>query len=119
MIKVVALLKRRPELTLEAFCDYYEHHHAPLFQRTIPVDVANAIVHYVQNHAMHLGGGTSGPPFDCVTEMGFADLAGVKVWTDWYYSEDGKVLRDDEETFMDPAQRVVVMTTEHDLGTAL
>ena len=43
MIKIVALIKRRPDVTLEQFCEYYEHHHAPLFHRSIPPEVADAI----------------------------------------------------------------------------
>ena len=42
MIKIVALIKRRPDLTLEEFCEYYEYRHAPLFHRSIPADVAAA-----------------------------------------------------------------------------
>ena len=114
MIKIVALLKRRTDVTLEEFCTYYEHQHAPLFARTIPPDVAAAITHYVQNHALQLG--QTDPPFDCVTEIGFDDLAGMERWTSWYLGAGGKVLRDDEETFMDPRQRVVIVTDERNIG---
>jgi uncharacterized protein (TIGR02118 family) len=116
VIKIVALIKRRPEVTLEEFCEYYEHRHAPLFARTLPADVAEAIKHYVQNHALRLGRSTTDPPYDCVTEIGFDDLAGMERWTNWYLGEGGKVLRDDEETFMDPRQRVVIVTEERDIG---
>ena len=112
MIKIVALIKRRPDLTLDAFSTYYEHHHAPLFARTIPPEVAAAITHYVQNHAVRLGRSATDAPYDCVTEIGFDDLAGMELWTNWYLGDDGKVLRDDEENFMDLSQRVVVVTEE-------
>jgi hypothetical protein len=116
MIKIVALLKRRPDVTLEQFCSYYEHNHAALFARSIPPDVAVAIKHYVQNHAVRLGRSTTDPPYDCVTEIGFDDLAGMQRWTSWYLGEDGKVLRDDEETFMDTGARVVIVTDERNIG---
>jgi uncharacterized protein (TIGR02118 family) len=116
MIKIVALIKRRPDVTLEEFCHYYEHHHAPLFARTIPADVADAIKHYVQNHAVRLGRSSTDPPYDCVTEIGFDDVAGMQLWTNWYLGEEGRVLRDDEETFMDPRQRVVIVTDERQIG---
>jgi hypothetical protein len=116
MIKIVALIKRRGDVSLAEFCDHYEHRHAPLFHRTIPPEVADAITHYVQNHALQLGSGVTEPAYDCVTEIGFADLAGLRVWSDWYLGEGGKVLRDDEEQFMDARQRVVIVTEEHDLG---
>ena len=112
MIKIVALIKRRPDVTLEEFCRYYEQQHAPLFARTIPPDVAEAITHYVQNHALRLGRSSTDPPYDCVTEIGFDDLGGIERWTKWYLGEEGKVLRDDEEHFMDRSQRVVIVTDE-------
>jgi len=117
MVKIVALLKRREGVSLEEFCDYYEHHHAPLFHRSIPPEVADAITRYVQNHALQLGSGGTEPAYDCVTEIGFADLAGMRLWSEWYLGEEGAVLRDDEERFMDPRRRVVIVTEEHDLGS--
>jgi uncharacterized protein (TIGR02118 family) len=116
MIKIVALIKRRPDLTHDAFCEYYEHRHAPLFARTIPDDVAAAITHYVQNHTVPLGRPTE-LPYDCVTEIGFDDLEGMRTWSDWYLGDGGKVLRDDEENFMDIDQRIVIVTDEHRIGT--
>ncbi len=116
MIKIVALIKRRPGVTLEQFCEYYEHHHAPLFHRSIPPEVADAITHYVQNHALRLGRGKADPAYDCITEIGFRDVAGMELWSNWYLGEEGKVLREDEESFMDPSQRIVVVTDERDIG---
>ena len=118
MIKIVALLKRRPDVTLEEFSSYYEHQHAPLFARSIPPDVADAITHYVQNHAVQLGRSSTEPPYDCVTEIGFDDLAGMQRWSNWYLGEEGKVLRDDEEKFMDTAARVVIVTDERNIGVS-
>jgi uncharacterized protein (TIGR02118 family) len=115
VIKLIALIKRREDVTQEEFRDYYEQRHAPLFQRTIPHDVRAAIVRYVQNHAVVLGSGTNAPAYDCVTEIGFEDLDGMRLWSEWYRGDGGKVLRDDEEHFMDPSQRVVIVTDERDL----
>ena len=117
MIKIVALIKRRADVTLDTFRDYYEHNHATLFQRTITDDVAAAITHYVQNHAVHLGDGTTDAPYDCITEIGFDDIEGMRTWSRWYLGEEGKVLRDDEERFMDTSRRVVIVTDEHRIGT--
>jgi len=115
MIKIVALLKRRPDVTLEEFSRYYEHQHAPLAARSIPPDVAGAIKRYVQNHAVRLGDSATDPPYDCVTEISFDDEAGMELWTNWYLGEGGKVLREDEENFMDPRQRIVIVTDERDI----
>jgi hypothetical protein len=116
VIKIVALIKRRPDLSHEAFCTYYEQRHAPLFARTIPADVAAAITHYVQNHAVPLGGATE-LAYDCVTEIGFDDLEGMRTWSRWYLGDGGKVLRDDEEHFMDVDRRIVIVTEERRIGT--
>jgi uncharacterized protein (TIGR02118 family) len=115
VIKLIALLKRRPELTLEEFQTYYEQQHVPLFARSIPPEVADAIVYYVQNHSVQLPGSTSDPPYDVVTEFGFDDIEGMRAWTTWYLGPEGKVLRDDEDNFMDKSKRVVVVTEEHRL----
>ena len=56
MIKLVALIKRRSDVTPEAFRDYYEHRHALLFRESIPPEVADAIASYTQSHAVELGG---------------------------------------------------------------
>ena len=112
MIKIVALIKRRDDLTLEGFRTYYEQRHAALFATILPPDVDAAIVHYVQNHAIRLGDNTSDPPYDCITEIGFDDLDGMQRWSRWYLGEGGKPLRDDEENFMDPRQRIVIVTDE-------
>lgn len=110
MIKIVALLKRRADLTPAEFAEHYEHRHAPLFARVIPPEVEQVITHYGQNHAVDLGGRE--PAWDCITEIGFRDMAGVRVWSDWYAGPHGAVLREDEERFMDTAARVVVVADE-------
>jgi uncharacterized protein (TIGR02118 family) len=115
VIKLVALIKRRADLSLADFLAYYETQHAPLFARTIPPEVADAIMAYTQLHPVRLGGG-SDPPYDCVTEFTFADMRALRQWTSWYAGPEAQVLRDDEERFMDTAQRVVVITEEHRLA---
>ena len=115
MIKIVALIKRRPDLTLDEFREYYAQRHAPLFRRVIPPDVSDAITHYVQNHAVPLGTAGTDAPYDCVTEIGFDDVDGMRRWSRWYLGDDGKVLRHDEAHFMDPHQRVVIVTEALDL----
>jgi hypothetical protein len=112
VIKLVAMLKRREDLTLDEFLAYYTDEHVPLFYRTIPTEVEDAIKHYVQNHALQLGG-TTDPAFDCIVEFGFDDLDGLRRWTSFYLGPEGQVLRDDEEKFMDVGRRVVVVTEEH------
>jgi hypothetical protein len=116
VIKLIVLIKRREDLTLEEFRDHYENRHASLFQRTIPRDVRDAITLYIQNHAVQMEQRNAVLPYDCVTEIGFDDTVGLMLWTQWYRGEEGKVLRDDEENFMDLSRRLVIVTTEHNIG---
>jgi uncharacterized protein (TIGR02118 family) len=115
VIKLIALIKRREDFTLEEFREYYEQKHVPLFARSIPPEVADAIIYYVQNHAVRLGQSSPNPPFDVVTEFGFEDVEGMRKWTDWYLGPEGQVLRDDEKNFMHISRREVVVTEERRL----
>lgn len=114
MIKIIAMIKRKPDLSFEEFSSYYFDRHAALCWSLVPPAVADRIVHYVQNHARALGGGGSNAPYDCVTEIGFDDLEGLEMWNEWYLGPDGDTLRADEENFMDTARRVVVVTDERE-----
>lgn len=111
-VTVIATLKRKPGLSLEEFEAYYFERHAPLAAEVIPPDVASGITRYVQNHALRHGSCSAELPFDCVTEIGFRDMAALRRWVGWYDGPGGKVLRDDEEHFMDVAARQVVVTVE-------
>jgi uncharacterized protein (TIGR02118 family) len=108
MIKIVVLIKRKPGLTREEFSTYYFEKHAALARRVIPPEISAGITHYVQNHTLDVG--TSDPPYDCVTEIGFVDRAAMERWDTWYRGTEGKVLRDDEDTFADQSLRIDLVT---------
>ena len=109
MIKVIGLLKRRADLTHEEFSDYWFNKHQPLGERIVPKSALS--VGYVQNHAVSIGKGGEAP-FDAVAELVFEDRAGLQRWIEWYNSDAGKELRDDELNFMDVSQRVLIVTDE-------
>lgn len=109
MIKVIALLKRKDGMTREEFSDYWFNKHAPFGNSIAPPAALSA--KYVQNHALTMKGGGEAP-YDAVAELCFEDVAAMKRWTDWYYSDAGKPLRDDELNFMDVSKRVVIVTDE-------
>lgn len=109
MIKVIGLLKRRADLTHEEFSDYWFNKHQPLGERIVPKSALS--VGYVQNHAVSLGKGGEAL-FDAVAELVFEDRAGLQRWIEWYNSDAGKELRDDELNFMDVSQRVLIVTDE-------
>ncbi|MGE0066511.1 MAG: EthD domain-containing protein [Solirubrobacterales bacterium] len=116
MIKVVAMLRRREGLTHEEFFAYYEEKHLPLAWGLLPDEVTAVVVHYVQNHARRLGG--SEPPFDCVTEIGFADADGMRVYNEWYLGPGGAAIRADEDNFVDKERSKVLITDEHQAAFA-
>lgn len=67
MVKVCELVKRRPDLTVEQFQDYWRTTHGPMVSR-IP-----GIKRYVQSHPL-LGGYRKGPlPYDGVAEIWVED----------------------------------------------
>ncbi len=108
MIKVISLLKRKEGLSHEEFSKYWFEKHAPFGNSIAPPEALSK--RYVQNHALQLGKGES--PYDAVAELYFDDIAGMQRWIDWYYSDAGKPLRDDELNFMDVGKRIIVVTDE-------
>ena len=108
MIKVIGLLTRKAGLTHREFSDYWHNVHAPLGDRIVPDDAKSD--RYIQSHA--LIGADGSAPYDAVAELAFADKAGMQRWIDWYNSDAGKPLRDDEQNFMDVAKRIVIVTDE-------
>ena len=110
MIKIVSMLKRKEGISLQQFSDHW-FKHGPLSLREIPQDIQAICRRYAQNHAIMLGEGAE-PAFDGIAESCFDDLKGVRKWSDFYFSDAGKVLREDEENFMDKSKRIIVVTEE-------
>ncbi len=75
--KILLFMKRRPGMTVEAFRDYYENHHAPLCAK-----YAKHLKRYIRRYIdaqPHPETDTSGePPFDVITELWFDDEASFK-----------------------------------------
>ena len=112
MIKVIAMLKRKSGLTIQEFSQYWRDKHAPLASRMIPGEVASEQTRYVQNYAVKMSGGGD-LSFDGIAEICFNDLESFRKWNDWYFSDDAKPLRDDEDNFMDKSKRVIVIAEEN------
>lgn len=74
MIKQVVFLKRRKDLGLAEFIDYYEAHHRKIGERVL----AGYAVTYVRRYLDPAHLSTPNPPFDVITEMWFADWATQK-----------------------------------------
>ena len=98
MVKAIALLKRKPGLSLEQFRKHYEEVHAPLAKRLFPF-----IRKYVRNYvtvAPFMAAGRE-PKFDCITEEWFDDMEAFRTMMDIYTSDTGRPIREDEKGLFD------------------
>jgi uncharacterized protein (TIGR02118 family) len=99
MIKMIAVLKKRDDMTFEAFQDYYENHHAKLIAN-VPT-AARYLRRYVTNYVDETGKAVE-PDFHVITEVWFetqADLNdAVARLSD---PEMAKVYRTDERNMLD------------------
>jgi hypothetical protein len=62
MFKVMILIKRRPDISMDEFIDYYENHHAPLARR-----IVRNMKGYTRRYLTPLGEGEL--PYDVATEI--------------------------------------------------
>lgn len=120
MITIHYCLRRRPDLTLEAFSAYWRGTHADLVKSLAD---RLGIVRYVQHHAeipevaaqMAAMRGT-GQPFDGVAAISFAsadDLARGN--TDPAAADAQALLAADEAQFIDIANSVIFFTSAHEV----
>ena len=110
MIKVLAFIKRRSDLDLAAFRDYYEHHHVPLIDRLLPFYDG-----YRRNYLVStFREGESLMGFDVVTELRFASQEDYDGWR--AALADPAVLQqihDDERNFLEPGTTRMWVVDEH------
>lgn len=106
LIKAIALIKRRPDISREQFARHYEEVHAPLALRYFR-DWRG----YIRNHVVEtLRGGE--PAFDCISEFWFSDWKGIKDTVEFTASEAAQPIREDELSFMDRDNNVSCMVSE-------
>lgn len=111
MVKIILLLKRREGMSLEAFREYYEKNHVPLARAQLLPPGIRYVRHYVQPL-----GEVSSEPYDCVTEVWFADRAQMEAtFAKATASDFAAVLADDEAKVFDRAtMRYYCVYEEHD-----
>ncbi|MYM63993.1 EthD domain-containing protein [Pseudomaricurvus sp. HS19] len=68
--KILLFMKRRADLSAEAFRDYYENHHAPLCQK-YSRGVARYLRRFIEPQVHPETGVWEDPPFDVITELWF------------------------------------------------
>ena len=110
MIKVLAFIRKRPDLDLAAFREYYERHHAPLINRLLPY-----YQEYNRNYLMApFRPDQAAADFDVVTELVFASQADHDAWR--AALADPTVLdqiRADERNFLDQGATRMWVVDEH------
>ena len=95
-------------MTLEEFSKYWYEKHGPFALKIIPKGV---IKKYIQNHAISLPGGGE-QPFDGVIELHYDNLESLQKFNEWYFSNAGKALQDDEMNFIDRDKMTFLITEE-------
>lgn len=102
MIKAIALLRRKPGLSREAFIAHYETRHAPLIRSLLP-----EITDYRRNYVDRTGAFESPVAtidFDSVTEMRFASRAAYDAFLARAADpEVARLIAEDEENVFDRA----------------
>jgi len=98
VIGTIALIARKAGTSRDAFRDHYEDVHAPL---ALPL-LGDGLRHYVRNHVREVLAGR-GANFDVLSEFGYAGSRDLEEVGEMLASERGKVILDDEQSFMDKA----------------
>ena len=117
-LKILWLLKRRPDITPAQFREHYERSHAAIARKY----VGHLLLGYTRNYQTEAWGGTATDPggfsrrsfdYDCITELEVADEAA--------YEEMGRIfgspaaaaeLIEDEHKFLDREATVMLRCDE-------
>jgi uncharacterized protein (TIGR02118 family) len=100
MVKLVACLKRKPGVSVEAFQRHWRTQHAEIVVRQA------GLRRYVQNHVLPASYANGEPPFDGVAEAWFDDVDAMRRLAP---SAEYRAVRDDEPSFLDvPGMRVLL-----------
>ncbi len=106
MVKTISLIKRKSDISRKEFARHYEQVHAPLALKLFP-----AIKGYVRNHIIDDPGARE-TGFDCISEFWFDSIEDTQKVVEFWQSEAGQVIRDDEQKFMDTSKTVSVLVDE-------
>jgi len=104
-VKLVCFVRRRPNLTHEAYSQHWRKRHGPL-----AVAHQSRYWHYVQNHVVeHLTDAT--PDFDGIGELHYRSAEDV---LNTFDSEEGaRLVLEDAQRFMNHEGSTVLLTVEH------
>ncbi|MGA2956550.1 MAG: EthD domain-containing protein [Thermodesulfobacteriota bacterium] len=106
MIKMMALLFKKPGLTDEEFKNYWKGKHRDLAGKIIP-----GLRKYTQNHFIKMPGlKLEGDGF---VELWFDDLEAVKKYLAWRQTAAAQPLLEDENKFLDLSKTVRYVVEEY------
>jgi hypothetical protein len=119
--KLVFCVRKRPELSNDDFQRYWLERHGPLVRSLYESGSFPGMLRYVQSHTLFgepsdrlRASRGSAPAFEGITEVWFdTDKQGGDEAVRDASARAGKLLFDDESTFIDFANSVVFMTSEH------
>jgi uncharacterized protein (TIGR02118 family) len=110
VIRTLALLARRSDVTRKVFREHYEEVHAPL-----ALPLLTGLTRYVRNHVVESFDAEE-PRFDVLTEFTYRDRTSFERVSAALASEPGAAIRRDELRFMDkPRNRFVGITPRGEL----
>nr|AYM52637.1 hypothetical protein [Aetherobacter sp.] len=111
MFKIFAFLARKPELSPEAFLDYYENHHVPLICSLVPSPPVYKRSYLKRDDPFGLPG--DAVKFDVVTEQVFADRNALEAWLGALSAPGvAALVRADEDRFLDRSHYFAYATEE-------
>ena len=119
MLRVTFCLKRLPDLTREAFQDYWRNRHAPLVREHA---AALGIRKYVQSHSLTLPGafplaevrGSAGLDFDGVAQLWWDDMKSFAAAGATEAGRDaGVLLLADEKKFIDLPNSPIFLSEDY------
>jgi hypothetical protein len=121
MIKMIALLKRRADISMPQFIDYYENRHVPLIMKHLGRYFSSYQRSYLSyaHPLSYVGGfGGDGPAittgFDVLTEISFGSVAELDAMFKTLASITiATEIADDEARFLDRAKNQIVISEEH------
>jgi uncharacterized protein (TIGR02118 family) len=108
--KILLFMKRRPGMSVEAFQDYYENHHAPLCQKYAS-GVTRYLRRFLTQHPTAENVATDDLQFDVITELWFEDEAtfrGTVKYLETSIMPD-EVVADEQKLFDRPKLRMATV----------
>ena len=113
MIKSIALLRRKPDVSREAFIDYYETRHAPLILSLFPT-IREYRRNFIDLEGAFLYPDARPVDFDAVTEIWFDDRAGYDAFVAHATKpEIAQKIADDESNFLVSSMTRMFLVEEH------